>query len=84
VIILETISELDDIIKVADKILTRFAKPFIVKDTSCHVGCSIGIAIAPDDSFYADELVKKADTAMYLAKTSGKQRYCIHSLDCVQ
>ena len=84
VIILETTTGLDDIVKVADKILARFAEPFTAIETTCHVGCSIGIAMAPDDSSNSDELVKKADTAMYLAKTSGRQRYCIHSLDCVQ
>ena len=84
VIILETITELDDVIKVADKILARFLKPFLGIKTECKVGCSIGISIAPDDSRDLDELVKKADTAMYLAKNSGRQQYCVHSRDCIK
>lgn len=83
VVILETIHSLAICTRVANKILDRFSEPFIAADTSCNIGCSIGIAISPDDSRSADELVKKADTAMYLAKTSGKHRYCIHSRDCV-
>ena len=84
VIILENITRLEDIIQVADKLLARFSEPFLAAEITCHVGCSIGIAIAPDDSSNADELIKKADTAMYMAKDTGRQRYCIYSRDCVK
>ena len=73
-----------DLIQVADKLLARFSEPFLAAEITCHVGCSIGIAIAPDDSSNADELIKKADTAMYMAKDTGRQRYCIYSRDCVK
>ena len=84
VLILENINVLEDVVYVADKILARFTRPFIVAETTCNVGCSIGISIAPDDGSDADELVKKADTAMYLAKESGRQQYCIYSRDCMK
>ena len=83
VIILENLSTIEDIIQIADKTLGSFDKPTMAAGIACNVGCSIGIAIAPDDSVEADELVKKADTAMYLAKSSGKQQYRIHSRDCM-
>ncbi|ATX82279.1 PAS domain S-box-containing protein/diguanylate cyclase (GGDEF) domain-containing protein [Mariprofundus ferrinatatus] len=84
VIILENLNNIEDIIQVAEKILNRFSNPTMAAEISCNIGCSIGIAIAPDDSNNADDLVKKADTAMYLAKSSGKQQYRIFSRDCVK
>lgn len=84
VIILENLSQLEDMILVAEKILKRFSAPTMAAGIACDIGCSIGIATGPDDSGNADELVKMADTAMYLAKTSGKQQYRIYSRDCIQ
>lgn len=84
VIILENLNRFEDMILVADKILKRFSTPTMAAGIACDVGCSVGIATGPDDSSNADELVKMADTAMYLAKTSGKQQYRIYSRDCVK
>jgi len=83
VIILENLYKVKDIIQVAEKVLSSFNTPTMAAGIACHVGCSIGIAIAPDDSHDVDDLVKKADTAMYLAKTSGKQQYRIYSHDVI-
>ncbi len=83
VIILENLARIEDIIQVAEKILVCFNKPTMASGIACNVGCSIGISIAPDDSCDADDLIKKSDTAMYLAKSSGKQQYRIYSRDCL-
>ena len=40
------------------------------------VGASIGIALCPIDGTGAEELVNKADEAMYEAKLSGKHQFC--------
>ncbi|MEX2502837.1 MAG: EAL domain-containing protein, partial [Trueperaceae bacterium] len=37
-----------------------------------HVSASIGVAVAPDDGRSAEELVRRADVAMYRVKTRGK------------
>jgi diguanylate cyclase (GGDEF)-like protein len=60
---------------VAQKILDTIRQPFMLADQSCSVGVSIGIAIYPDSGGNAEDLVKVADTAMYLAKDSGKNCY---------
>ncbi|MDQ6992654.1 MAG: diguanylate cyclase [Mariprofundus sp.] len=82
VIIIENLSDLQNMVQVAGKILQRFSKPTMAAETVCDIGCSIGIAVSPDDSKNSEELLKMADTAMYLAKTSGKQQYRIYSKDC--
>jgi diguanylate cyclase (GGDEF)-like protein len=40
-----------------------------------RVGVSIGIALAPRDGSNMDELLKKADVALYRTKTAGRNGY---------
>jgi two-component system cell cycle response regulator len=40
------------------------------------VTVSIGIATAPDDAEEINQLIEKADNALYLAKKSGKNKWC--------
>ncbi len=52
--------------------LARILKdPFDIDGHRIDIGASIGIAMAPKDGTDADELLKKADMALYAAKTSG-------------
>lgn len=60
---------------VSSKILEAFAKVVDADDSKIQIGTSIGIAIYPDDSTSADDLVKCADTAMYEAKSAGRSNY---------
>ena len=39
---------------------------------------SLGVATYPADAASADELVRRADRALYLAKSSGKNRVCLY------
>jgi len=47
----------------------------MLNDHSCSVGASIGIAMYPQDGTAAEDLLSKADDAMYAAKESGKNTY---------
>jgi diguanylate cyclase (GGDEF)-like protein/PAS domain S-box-containing protein len=58
---------------VADRITAGLAQPFMLEGKEMFVGASIGIATARDGET-ADELMRNADVAMYLAKTTGKAR----------
>jgi diguanylate cyclase (GGDEF)-like protein/PAS domain S-box-containing protein len=72
VFILNNIEHPDNATLVANKIVESFSRPFAVNGNACVIGCSIGIAIFPDDADDPETLVKMADDAMYLAKSSGK------------
>lgn len=56
----------------ARRILDAMGRPFQVDGMSFSVGCSIGIALYPEDGRSLDELIKCADTAMYLVKDRGR------------
>ena len=56
----------------AHRILDLMAQAFLIEETSFSVGCSMGIALYPADGRSLDELIKCADTAMYLVKERGR------------
>ena len=61
-----------DIILIAEKILGALAAPYNVEHLELQVSASIGIALYPADGQDSEVLIKHADTAMYHAKSSGR------------
>lgn len=61
-----------EIAGICDKIIFAFTAPFFIDDGVFHVGASIGIARYPTDGEDPDALTKNADTAMYAAKSEGR------------
>jgi diguanylate cyclase (GGDEF)-like protein len=74
-IILPAISGIQSATTVAEHILQAFFQPFMVAGQESHISASIGIAISPMDGNDSEELLKKADTAMYRAKDLGRGRF---------
>jgi diguanylate cyclase (GGDEF)-like protein len=65
--------------RVAEKVLSVLREPLPLKGKQHLITASIGIATFPRDAASADELVKKADAAMYTAKAAGRARFAIYS-----
>ncbi|MDX8399918.1 MAG: sensor domain-containing diguanylate cyclase, partial [Gallionellaceae bacterium] len=63
---------------VANKCLQVFEPPFVIRDQSCKLGTSIGIALG-DGNCATDKLLIVADQAMYLAKESGRGKFVFAS-----
>jgi diguanylate cyclase (GGDEF)-like protein len=72
-IILNGIDNSEDADIVARKIRAAIAEPIIYAEQILKVGASIGVAVYPDHSDTADELLKTADLAMYTVKKSGDE-----------
>jgi diguanylate cyclase (GGDEF)-like protein/PAS domain S-box-containing protein len=62
----------DDVAEVAHKLLRAVEVPVDADGRSLSVTPSVGIAMFPDDGTSATELIKNADTAMYIAKGRGR------------
>lgn len=60
--------------QILDEIKTLFTRPWMLKETDYYCTMSMGVARFPSDADTVEELIKKADTAMYAAKCSGKNR----------
>jgi diguanylate cyclase (GGDEF)-like protein len=58
-----------------ERIITAVTQPVVVDRIEHSVGASIGVVLYPNDSTNFDELVMKADSAMYRAKETGGSRY---------
>ncbi|HTZ09599.1 MAG TPA: EAL domain-containing protein [Acidimicrobiales bacterium] len=67
----------EGIVALAQRILERFDDPFVVGGRPLTVTSSIGIALFPRDGDDVDTLLKHADTAMYQAKTAGRNTFQI-------
>lgn len=71
-IVLPDVALLEDVKLVGEKVLHEVRQPFIMRAVSCALGASIGIAAYPDHGETADELISRADKAMYQVKKNGK------------
>ncbi len=75
VIILDPVKTREEAALMAEKILAVTKEPIEVQNYHLTTSASIGIAIYPDDGLSKSEIIKHADSAMYHAKESGKDRY---------
>lgn len=60
-------------------ILNAFAKPFKVNGRLMHVFPSIGFVVSNGEDVTGDDLLRKADLAMYSAKEKGRNCYVFYS-----
>ncbi len=59
----------------AQRILEALSRPFQIEEMSFSVGCSIGVALYPEDGKTLDALIQFADTAMYRVKEHGRGNF---------
>jgi diguanylate cyclase (GGDEF)-like protein/PAS domain S-box-containing protein len=75
-ILLEDVSDVQAAAETAERILEALAAPLAVAHKTLTVRASLGISIAEAGSaISADELIRNADAAMYIAKADGKGDY---------
>lgn len=68
----------------AMKINDNISEPFLIEGKDLFVSASIGLALFPDDGTTAEVLLTNADTAMYRAKSEGKNTYRFFTPDMQQ
>lgn len=59
---------------VAEKVVASFSAPFELNGITVEITTSIGIALYPDHGDLTEDLLKRADIAMYRAKAAGRNR----------
>lgn len=74
-ILLHTIRSQEDAANVAKKIIALMKQKWMIHTHALHVTTSVGIAIYPDDAKDAQTLIAHADTAMYHAKSLGRDSF---------
>ncbi|SFK09061.1 diguanylate cyclase (GGDEF) domain-containing protein [Mesorhizobium albiziae] len=70
-----SIREQADAAVLARRVMSKFATPFVIGGTEVKIGASIGIALSPHDGVSTDDILAKADAALYRSKAGGKGRF---------
>ena len=78
ILLLHNIEEVDEIEKVGNRIIEGFKKGFKISNMAIHTSVSAGIAIFPEHGVTAEELIMRADIAMYKAKEQGRSKYVVY------
>lgn len=68
-------SEEKEISNLCERIIKTLTEPVAIEHIEHTIGTSIGIARYPDDGSEVDEILTKADSAMYKAKQEGGSRF---------
>lgn len=66
------IREAGDAAVLAKRLVREMGKPFEILGNEVRVGVSIGVALAPTDGTSMDEVLRKADSALYQSKSRGR------------
>jgi diguanylate cyclase (GGDEF)-like protein/PAS domain S-box-containing protein len=74
-VLLEGLHSAEEAAEVANRIIEAFRDPFVVNASHIRVQTSIGVALAGPGTEGAEEMLRDADVAMYVAKERGKGRY---------
>jgi diguanylate cyclase (GGDEF)-like protein len=64
---------------IAQRLLEALQTPMLIDGHEVVVTPSVGIALAPRDANHVEDLLKLADTAMYHAKSGGRNKYSFYS-----
>ncbi|WP_431204674.1 bifunctional diguanylate cyclase/phosphodiesterase [Bradyrhizobium betae] len=64
--------------ELAARIARLVAEPFLLPGHRVEIGTSIGIAIAPDHGSDQEQLLKKADLALYRSKSAGRNCFTVY------
>ncbi|MBL1141245.1 MAG: EAL domain-containing protein [Proteobacteria bacterium] len=77
-IILEGIDYKENVAIVAEKITAGLSEPYHIAENSLFITSSIGIAYYPEHGEDILDIIKNADSAMYQAKRSGRNKYVFY------
>ncbi|MCG8050501.1 MAG: EAL domain-containing protein [Candidatus Thiodiazotropha endolucinida] len=79
IVLIENTDKPVELRHIADKIKTNFKYPIRVRSHDFQITASIGISIYPENGQSSDELLRTADSAMYEAKNSGRNRVAFYT-----
>ena len=78
-VVLNNVDKPETAATVAERILESLQTPMIIEGHEVVVTPSVGIAMAPQDADNVEDLLKLADTAMYHAKSQGRNKYSFYA-----
>jgi len=77
VLLARGIDVMDGLGQLLDRIQKTLSTSFMIGELEIHVNASIGCAVLSDPDLTANELLRRAEEAMYLVKTGERKGFCI-------
>ena len=81
IVLLSEIERGDDAAATAGKIIESLAEPHQLAEHELHITVSVGVSVSPDDGVDPENLIERADIAMYHAKQQGRSRFACFTSD---
>ncbi len=63
----------------AQRMLEAMKQPFIFDGHQLFISASIGISLFPNDALSAEQLLRNADSALFKAKSAGREGYALYT-----
>ena len=79
VVLLEDVTGTEDAARVAAKLIAATADPVEAAGRELRITASVGVALYPDNGEDLETLLRGADTAMYAAKSRGRNRFAFYA-----
>jgi len=73
------VKDVRSIASMADKVVASFDEPLAITEGPISVSMSVGVALFPEHGHSSQELIRRADEAMYSIKRTGKGAWCLWS-----
>lgn len=75
------ISDVSDIATLAGRFTDILSEPFLIGDEQIAVSATVGIAVYPRDAETAEDMLQRADLALYTAKEKARGGYLFYDTD---
>ncbi|XVO87688.1 phosphodiesterase DibA [Pseudomonas palleroniana] len=63
----------------AQRMLDAMQEPFVFDGNQLFISASIGISLFPSDALSAEQLLRNADSALFKAKSAGREGYALYT-----
>ncbi|MDP3979420.1 MAG: EAL domain-containing protein [Pseudomonas sp.] len=84
IVLLPDLAREEDVLQIAERLITSIARPYRVEGIDLHITASIGITLSDGGLEQPLQLIQQADLAMFKAKQEGRNNYQWYTNDLKQ
>lgn len=74
-------ASMQNVATLAARLVRAISEPYHIDGHPVVIGCSIGVAMAPEHGMRVDEILRNADLALYKSKNAGRNCFHIYSAE---
>lgn len=74
-VIMPNINSRDNVERLCQRFIASFEEPFILDGEHVYISASLGLTLFPNDALDVTDILKRADIAMYTAKSKGRNQF---------